>query len=207
MRRTIKSVVSRCVRCRRFNSKHVESAPAPLPIDRVRDANIFEITGVDLAGPLILKGRQNSWICLFSCVVYRAIHLELVTSLSTQTFLECFRHFISRRGRPSNRLNFVGANNAFKSLNWNCINGYCSARQIQWPFNPPSAPWWGGWWERLVGMLKGLLRRVLGKSCLDFEEMSTVLRDCESLLNSRPLTYISESADDLKVLTPSMFLH
>ncbi|XP_043466423.1 uncharacterized protein LOC122501193 [Leptopilina heterotoma] len=212
MRRTVKAVISKCITCKRFNAKNVETIPASLPIHRVRDANVFEITGVDFAGPVYLRGNQKGWICLFTCAVYRAIHLELVTSLSTQAFLCCFRRFISRRGRPTimysdNGLNFVGANNILKTINWDYINKYSSAKQIQWRFNPPSAPWWGGWWERLIGMLKNLLRRVLGKSCLTFEELLTVLCDCESVLNARPLTYMSESADDLKVLTPAMFLH
>jgi hypothetical protein len=58
-----------------------------LPEDRVRDASVFEVTGVDLAGPLFLKEGRNGWITMVTCAVYRAIHLELVTSLRTKGFL------------------------------------------------------------------------------------------------------------------------
>ena len=143
--------------------------------------------------------------------MYRAVHLELVSSLSTKAFLDSLRRFVSRRGRPSivysdNGSNFVGADNAFASLNWEVIANYSTVKRIDWRFNPPSAAWWGGWWERLVGMVKIILRKILGKACLDYEGMCTILCDCELTLNSRPLTYVSDDANDLKALTPSMFL-
>lgn len=103
--------------------------------------------------------------------------------------------------------NFEGADNAFEEIDWNVIEKYSNGRKIEWNFNPPTAAWWGGWWERLIGMLKNILRRVLGKASLSYEEMVTVLCDCESTLNSRPLTYVSDDPSDLKPLTPSMFLH
>ncbi|GFV91735.1 putative RNA-directed DNA polymerase from transposon X-element [Trichonephila clavipes] len=68
------------------------------------------------------------------------------------------------------------------------------------------AAWWGGWWERLVRVLKELLRRTLGNAILTTEELQTVLCDCESVINSRPLTYLSENSDDLVPLSPAMFL-
>ena len=55
--------------------------------------------------------------------------------------------------------------------------------------------------------MKILLRKVLGRACLSYEEMITVLCDCELTLNSRPLTYLSGESDDLKPLTPLMFIH
>ena len=212
MRKAVKNVISKCVICKKHTVRPMKTNPPPLPIRRVNDAAVFEVTGVDFAGPVFLRGLQKGGICLFTCAVYRAIHLELVTSLSTKEFISCLRRFIGRRGRPSimysdNGRNFVGADNYFKELNWEVIEKYSSATRIDWRFNPPSAAWWGGWWERLIGMLKTILRKVLGRSCLSYEEMSTVLCDCESVLNSRPLTYISEEPDDLKTLTPAMFLN
>lgn len=210
-RKTIRSVIEKCVTCKRFNTKPMQVDPAPLPLHRVKDAAVFEITGVDFAGPLFLREKQKAWICLYTCAVYRAVHLELVTSLSTLEFLSSFRRFIDRCGRPviiysDNGTNFVGANNLLKDLNWNTISQYSCAQRIEWRFNPPTAAWWGGWWERLIGMLKNILRKVLGKACLTYEEMCTVLCDCENTLNSRPLTYLSDETNDLKPLTPAMFL-
>ncbi|XP_076658275.1 uncharacterized protein LOC143362201 [Halictus rubicundus] len=121
-------------------------------------------------------------------------------------------NFIGRRNRPSviysdNGTNFVGANSAFEKLNWDIIAKNSSAKRIQWLFNPPTAAWWGGWWERLIGMVKVILRKVLRKSCLTYDQMYTVLVNCERTINSRPLTYVSDSPDDPKPLTPAMFLN
>ena len=182
-----------------------------LPVDRVRDVAIFEVIGIDLAGPLHLKDGSKAWICLFTCAIYKAVNLELLSSLSTICFLESFRGFIARRGRPfvvfvDNGTNFVGAESSLKKLNWEKIAEYSTAKRIVRNFNPPSAAWWGGWWERLVGLMKQFLRHILGRACLDYENMITVLCDCESILNSRPLTYISNDCNDLLPLTPNMFL-
>ncbi|CAG7815247.1 unnamed protein product, partial [Allacma fusca] len=187
------------------------AVPAPLPLDRVRDAEIFEVTGVDLAGPLYLKGGKKSWVVLFTCAVFRAVHLELVSTLSTEGFIQSLRRFVGRRGRPAviysdNGTNFVGTENLFRRVNWDTIEQYSSVRRIQWKFNPPTAAWWGGWWERLVRILKGHLRRVLGRASLYYEELVTILCDIESVVNSRPLTYVSEETDQFSPITPALFL-
>ncbi|GFT48824.1 integrase catalytic domain-containing protein [Trichonephila clavipes] len=158
-----------------------------------------------------LKENKKCWIVLFTCVIYRAVHLELITSLSTDSFILAFRRFIARRGRPTtiysdNEKNFVGTFNALNSIDWDKIQDFALKIKIQWKFSPPSAPWWGGFWERLVGMLKNVLRKVLGKASLNEEELNTLLCDAESIINSRPITYLSEDPKDLVALTPAMFL-
>ncbi|XP_036140495.1 uncharacterized protein LOC118644872 [Monomorium pharaonis] len=211
LRKTIKSVIANCMTCKRQRTKRMECETPPLPPHRVRDTTVFEITGIDFAGPLILRGGGKAWICIFTCAVYRAVHFELASTLSTQGFLECLRRFIARRGRPrvihsDNGTNFTGAANALSRLDWQRIAKHNSAVQIDWYFNPPAAPWWGGWWERLVGILKALLRKILGKASLSYESLNTILCDAEAIINTRPLTYMSEDPDDLKPLSPSMFL-
>lgn len=210
-RKTIRQVIRSCVKCKRFSARPLETVSIPLPEDRVRDAAIFEVCGVDLCGPLFLKKANKCWVVLFTCAIYRAIHLELVTSLSSDSFILAVRRFIARRGRPitiysDNGTNFVGTNNELKAIDWNKIEDFAIDKRIQWKFSPPSAPWWGGFWERLVGMLKNVLRKVLGRACCDEEELVTILCDAESLINSRPLTYLSEETTDLVALSPSMFL-
>ncbi|GFU21282.1 integrase catalytic domain-containing protein [Trichonephila clavipes] len=146
-RKAIKSILNECFVCARFKVKSLSSGPSPLPPDRVNDCAIFEVVGIDLAGPLFLKTGEKVWITLFTCAVYRALHLELVNALSSDAFLLALRRFIASRGRPriiycDNGTNFRGA---FNDL-------------------PPTAAWWGGWWERLVRIIKELLKRSLGKS-------------------------------------------
>ena len=103
-------------------------------------------------------------------------------------------------------VHFVGIDNAFGHLEWEKISKHCAIEQIDWRFNPPTATWWGIWWERLTRFLKQLLRKTLGKASLTYEELVSVMCDCESVINSRPLTYVSEDATDLAPIIPNMFL-
>ncbi|XP_055948250.1 uncharacterized protein LOC129981435 [Argiope bruennichi] len=96
-RKAVKHVVANCITCKRYSSKNIEViSPHPLPENRVKDAAVFQITGVDMAGPLFLKDKK-SWVLIFTCAVYRAVHFELVTAASTDVFLMAFRGFVSRR--------------------------------------------------------------------------------------------------------------
>ncbi|GBL62038.1 hypothetical protein AVEN_34308-1 [Araneus ventricosus] len=185
----------------------MSSEPTPLPPDRVTDYAPFEIVGIDFAGPLFLKNEGKVWIVLFTCAVYRTIHLELVNSLSSVAFLLALRRFIARRGRPrtiycDNGTNFRGASNDLSKLNWSKILKETRTPKIFWKFIPLTA----AWWERLVRTLKDLLKRNLGKSVLTSNELYTEICDCESIINCRPLTYVSENPEELIPLTPSMFL-
>ncbi|GFX15066.1 uncharacterized protein TNCV_4898331 [Trichonephila clavipes] len=106
--------------------KHLEVPFPPLPKDRTEVAAVFQVSGVDLAGPLLTKSKQKTWIVLFTCAVFRAVHLELITSLSTTDFIQAMRRFIARRGRISvmysdNGTNFTGLNNALRQLDWTTI--------------------------------------------------------------------------------------
>jgi len=208
----IKKNLRSCVICQRYTSKKMEAPRPPLPADRVNDAGAFEVTGIDLAGPLVLKTTAKVWIVLFTCGVYRGIHLELVESLSTEDFLLAFTRFCKRKTRPSvvytdNGSNFVGAVNLFGKIDWSAVEIRTQHFRIMWKFNPPAAPWWGGWWERLIRSVKDLLKRMLGFGKLGYVELETCLCEVEAVVNHRPLTFVTEDQEDLVALTPSMFLH
>ncbi len=210
-RRTIQTAIRRCVKCRRFRAQSVKVPEGSLPLDRTRMGPAFNVTGVDMAGPLHTKGKKKVYIAIFTCATYRAIHLELCSSLTTEVFIAALRRFVARRGRPStiysdNGLNFVGCSNALKKVDWKKITDFATVTQIRWKFNPPTAAWWGGFWERMIGVVKQLLRSVLGSARVTNEELSTLLCDVESVVNSRPLTYVSEQSDELTPLTPNHFI-
>ncbi|GFX77368.1 integrase catalytic domain-containing protein [Trichonephila clavipes] len=170
--------------------------PVALPSDRVKDAAVFEVVGVDLAGPLYVKRGDKVWI-VYTCAIYRALHLELVSSLSTDAFLLSFRRFVARRGRPriiysDNGTNFRGAYNELVDIDWTEVSRYAEIQRIKWKFMPPTAASWRGFWERLVRTVKELLRRTLGMAIFTEEELLTILCECEKVVNPRPLTYLSE---------------
>ncbi|UYV81487.1 hypothetical protein LAZ67_20001340 [Cordylochernes scorpioides] len=200
-RQLVRHVIHKCPRCRRFETKRVDVPEASLPQHRVRDVVVFEVTGIDLGGPLYLEDGQKVWFVIFTCGVYRAVHLELVTSLSTEALVGAVERFVARRGCPAviysdNGTNLVGLRNELYRVNF----------RVKWKLNPPAAPWWGGWIERIVGLTKKLLRRLLGKRVVNYEEMVKILENCERVINARQLTYIAKDNDDLVPLTPEMFL-
>ena len=85
------------------------------------------------------------------------------------------------------------------------VQRYFGGVGVDWRFNVPRAPWWGGVFERLVRSTKCCLRKILGQAKFSRDELFTALVEIEIVLNSRPLTYVS--ADDLdEPLTPSHLL-
>ncbi|XP_071042460.1 uncharacterized protein [Parasteatoda tepidariorum] len=122
---------------------------ALLPGERVRISAVFETTEVDLAGPLVLRNCDKVWIAIFTCAVHRAVHFELVSDISTQSFPLALRRFLSRQGRVKSIYSDNGTNNELKSIDWDVIIAHSDLRKISWHFNPPTAAWWGvggrGW--------------------------------------------------------------
>ncbi|GFY35493.1 integrase catalytic domain-containing protein [Trichonephila clavipes] len=205
-RKTIISAISNCIVCKRHSTRAKGTISVSLPEDRIKETSIFDVVGIDLAGLLILKGGTKAWFSLYTCAVFRASHLELLTSLSTNCFLLSLRRCIARRGRPQviysdNGTNFTGAINLLK-LYWKMIESEAVNRRITWKFNPPSACWWGGFWEHLIQSVKKILRRVLKNASLPYEEILSLLCKCKAIVNSRPLTYVLEDSDELQPITP-----
>ena len=102
-RNFVRKALHRCVICWRFNgTPFAPPLPPPLPSFRVSETPPFTYTGVDFAGLLYIRGFERSkvWICLFTCCVVRAIHLEIVSELTAQAFIRCFKRFTARKGLP-----------------------------------------------------------------------------------------------------------
>ena len=105
-----------------------------------------------------------------------------------------------------NGTNFVGLVNLFSNVNWKTVEDSASIKVIKWIFNPPSAAWWGRWWERLIQTVKSLLKRMFGNARLNYDQLRTCLSHVENIINERPLTLVSEDPSDLIPLTLAMFL-
>ncbi|XP_064470123.1 uncharacterized protein LOC135384870 [Ornithodoros turicata] len=220
-RQIVKSIIHDCTVCVRFRATRITAPTAPLPDVRTNPTHPFETTGVDFAGPLYIKASKGyessskSYILLFTCATTRSIHLELVTDTTAKAFLMAFRRFISRRGTPSiiysdNALAFKKASRDIQDL-WRIMRStesqdFMSARRINWRFIVERAAWWGGMWERLIRTVKSCLRRILGRQCLTFEEMETLLHEVEAVVNSRPLTFLHSTPDEPAALTPAHLL-
>lgn len=200
-----KRVKRNCVRCQILEAKACEEPMAPVMADRLRQAHPFSTVGLDYAGPLYCLDcpGKKLYILLFTCAVIRAVHLELVESMSVPDFLMGFRKFVARRGRPK-----IIISDNFKSFP-------CAAAELskiygfdapEWKFTCPRAPWWGGFFEIMVKSVKRALKRTLGLTSVTRAEMETVLTEAEACVNSRPLTFVGDDLDSSPPLTPFHFL-
>ncbi|GFW35768.1 integrase catalytic domain-containing protein [Trichonephila clavipes] len=223
-RNLARKTVHTCVVC--FKCKPIPSSQimGNLPYESVNMASPFCITGLDLGGPYFVtykhqrKGVLNKiYVCVCICFVTRAIHLEILSDLTSDAIIATLKRFMSRRGKCSkiftdNATNFVGANSQlkvfYKTLNFPDQNlvAYFTEEGIEWNFIPPRAPHMGGLWEAGIKSVKYHLKRALGRSRLTYEEFETVIIQVEGILNSRPLTPISNDFDNFEVLTPAHFL-
>lgn len=214
-RQQVRQILRRCVICQKLNSKPYYQDISPLPPDRVKEALPFEVTGVDFLGPIYLQNSTKIYVVLFTCAVIRAVHLEIVMNLTTTEFLMAFRRFISRRGickiiYSDNAKTFKRAEKDLEQI-WSLIKNpevqnYFSDKRIKWKFIVERAAWWGGFYERLVRSVKTCLKKILGKSSLEYKEFETTLQEVEAILNSRPLTFISSDANEPSPLCPAHFL-
>ena len=216
-RSLVKSFIHKCITCRRFDGMPLHATPAPpLPEFRVNEAPPFSNSAVDFAGPLYVRSQRVSegnkiWICLFTCCVTRAVHLELVLDLSAVTFIRCLKRFAARRGLPrrivsDNAKTFKATAKAIDSMLKNQdVQNYLSNVGVEWVFNLEKAPWWGGIFERLIKSTKRCLRKLVGQAKFSYDEMHTAIVEIEAIINSRPLSYVG-SDDTEEPLTPSHLL-
>ncbi|EYC40108.1 hypothetical protein Y032_0629g850 [Ancylostoma ceylanicum] len=171
----------------------------PLPLDRVIVAKPFKNTGCDFMGPFTSKTQDKMYVCLYTCLTTRAVHLEVVENLSTAAFLTSFIRFISRRGvsntmRSDCGTNFKNGEQIIDAMfrkdddSGASVMTYCAKERIKWIFNPPASSWMGGVWERLVGSVKKALNKSIGRRKLTFADMCTVITRIEAIFNTRPLT-------------------
>lgn len=220
-----KSVVDQCILCSRAKPKLLEQVMGNLPKERISANRCFLTTGVDYAGPITIhfNGRGNRktkvYICVFVCFSTKAVHLEASTDLSTAAFIRCLKRFIARRGIPQkifsdNATNFKATKNQLTELvalmesddHKKQVAKYCWDHQIDWKFIPPRSPHFGGLWESAVKSAKHLLTRVLHNHHLVYDELVTALAEIEAILNSRPLSPLSNDPNDLQPLTAGHFL-
>lgn len=220
LRTLIRTVISRCVRCVKVSATNPQPVMADLPRARISECRPFSRCGIDFAGPFRMKEQRlrkareyKCYIAVFVCFVVKAVHIEVVSDLSTPAFLAALDRFVARRGLPVDiysdcGTNFVGANAQLRRLlnDPNVRDQLITSVHCRWHFNPPSAPHFGGLWEAAVRSAKNLLKRVMGEHLFTWEEFTTLVYRVESILNSRPLTPASTDPSDLECITPGHFL-
>lgn len=200
LRAIIDKVVKQCQRCKILKAKPQSPRMAPLPAQRLTThIRPFSYVGVDYLGPLeVVVGRRKEkrYVAVFTCLVVRAVHLEVAFELSTSSCVMAIRRFVRKRGSPveifsDNGTNFLGASrilaDQIRKINIDCADTFTDAK-TKWTFNPPGAPHMGGVWERMVRSVKEGMRALDDERKLNDEILQTVLAETESFINSRPLT-------------------
>lgn len=222
--KAIKSRTYRCVQCRIQRAQPRIPLMGDIPRFRFERHRAFLQVGADYAGPLLIRASNRrkaaidkAYFCVFICMTTRAMHLELVSSLATDSFLAALDRFVGRRGLPQcihsdNGTNFIGASkmlrefHAFVTTNKDRWVEHLAPMGVEWRFIPPRAPHFGGLWEAGVKSVKSLLTSIVGKQPLTFEELTTVLVRIEGTLNSRPLCPMRDDAESFEYLSPGHFL-
>ena len=216
----IKGVLRRCFFCQIRRAIRAYPYMADLPSSRVAyNQPPFTNCGVDVFGHVFVKqGRKRlkRWGVIFTCLTVRCIHLEIVETAETDSFINALRRFTNRRGCPETIYSDCGSNlqgtanelDEFKSnLNRTKITQTATEMNIKWDFNPPAAPHMGGAWERLIRSVKQVMAGLMNDRVLTDPQLNTLFTEVENIVNSRPLTHLSDNIEDLQALTPNHILY
>jgi len=226
IRYLVRAVIHQCLTCYRFKAQATQQLRGELPSTRIQPSRPFLSTGGDYAGPISLrlgpprrKTIKKRYIAIFVCFVTKAVHIEVVTSLSTEAFLAALGRFIARRGKPrticsDNGTNFQGAANelhaVYKMLQSTSqmatVQDFLATEGCEWKFIPQHGPHFGGLWEAAVKSMKYHLRRTLGSQVATYEELCTLLFEIETCLNFRSLCALSDDPFNPTYLYPGHFL-
>lgn len=204
-RSQVQKVLRNCLQCRKYGGgAYKMPLMPPLPAERVRYSSPFTFTGIDYFGPLKVNegSTEKRWICLFTCLAVRAIHMEVVKDLSAEECVMAIRRFVAVRGLPQ----VIVSDNAtqFKLTSEVLTSNYCITNCISWRFIPELAPWFGGFYERLIGLVKNCLKRTLDKHLINQTQLVTIIKEVEAVINTRPLTTVGQELE--QVLSPADFL-
>ena len=227
-RRMVQNVIKQCKICQRYdNGPYVYPSAPPYPTKRITESKPFGSIGLDYFGPFNVKqlnpqltdSNPKTWICIFTCLNTRAISLELITDMTSYQFLLAFKRFISRFGSPTYITSDIAL--TFK-LSSNCLNeiykplpylprsdiflNYISNERITWNFIPELSPWMGGHYERLIGICKKAIKKTVGRNLFNSYSITNVNQGNRSIVNSRPLTYVSSELSEKYTLSPSDLL-
>lgn len=220
-REAVKECDSECPMCKLKRRKLATQKMAPLPTARVCIVQrCFGSCGIDFAGPFVTKITRRvtakRYLCLFTCCSTRAVHLEMTYSMDTAAFLNAFTRMVARRGKPEyvvsdNGTNLTAGEKELRALveklDQDEICEQAARQGIDWTFNPPHGPHFGGVFESLIKSSKRAMYATLSQGGITDEELLTAIVEVEGLLNSRPLTYSSSDPKDEEPLTPNHFLY
>ncbi|XP_073720576.1 uncharacterized protein [Misgurnus anguillicaudatus] len=222
-KRFVTNLLNKCTTCRRLRGNVQQQKMADIPADRLIQTPPFTHVGVDIFGPWNISIRRTRggvlenkrWAVMFTCLVTQAVHIEVVESLSTSSFINALRRFLAIRGptklfRSDCGTNFVGACKELQISSEDPeLQSYLKNETCTWKFNPPHSSHMGGVWERMIGVarriLDGMLLKVHSPN-LTHEVLVTLMAEVTAIMNGRPLVPVSSDPQQPDLLTPSALL-
>ena len=194
---------------------------SPLPVERLKPAPVWHNTGIDLFGPFFVKGEVNkrsvgkAYGTIFTCLLTRAVYVDVACDYSTDAFLLVFRRFVSLRGYPSKIFSDVGSQlvsaskelqEMFNDFDWTRIQKECASQGLEWKFSPPEAPWYNGCCEALIRSVKKCIYHAIGNQKVSFPELQTTFFECANIVNERPIGTTASSIEDGSYICPNDIL-
>ena len=225
-KRSISSVIHKCVTCRKLRGRTEQQIMADLPAKRLQSDPPFSFVRLDVFGLWDVTtcrtkgGQANSkrWAVLFTCMSTRAIHIEVIETLSSSSFINALRRFFAIRG-PAKQLrsdcgtNFIGASKELKldppKPGETSVEDYLHKQRCSWVFNAPHSSHMGGTWERMIGISRRILDSMLlqaGNPTLTHEVLTTLMAEVTAIVIARPLVPVSSDPEAPLILTPSTLL-
>jgi len=225
-KRLISSMIRKCVKCLKLRGKLETQKMSDLPEGPLDPAPPFSYVGVDVFGPWKVVARRTRggeahnkrWAVIFTCLAIRAIHIEMIEDMSSCSFINALRRFISIRGsvkefRSDRGTNFVGSMHDLKvdtvNVEDTSVQEFLFDRGTVWKFNPPHSSHMGGVWERMIGITRKILVSMMSDistNTLTHEVLITFFAEVCGIVNARPLVPVSSDPENPLVLSPSMLL-
>ena len=194
-RSEIARVLKRCVNCRYQIGGAYKLPPSlPLPDFRLNRVKPFSTVGIDFTGHLMVKNgnkTEKCYVCLFTCSTTRNVNLEIVDDMTTDQFLLAFRRHCAIYGTPSLIL---------------CDNAK-TFQKVQMRHIPAKSPHWGGMYERLIGVVRMSIKKVLRHALISLSELQTLIKEVQAVVNDRPITFVYHDVNDPEPLTLSKLMY
>ena len=219
--RTIRRIVKTCYRCRRASGPPFRWPESPdLPEERVDPATPYNTIGCDLTGHFLVRTQQGTekvYVALFSDTATRHINLEVLDNMETTSFLSALRRHSATHGTPtkiiSDRATYFVKSSAILGEKLgeefcNAVAKNLSRQGIFWQFNPAASPHMGGHFERLIGLVKSIMKRTIGRSLMEKTEFVTLTKEAACVANSRILGIDNPSSHrDRLPITPNHLVY
>ena len=219
--RLAKSIRYKCVTCKKLDKRMEEQIMGALPDQRLKPAPAWTYTSLDYFGPFWIRGEVNkrsrgkAYGVIFTCLLTRAVHLDLAADYSTPGFLQVFSRFTALRGYPSVIFSDPGSQlqgssrelrAVIQDIGRDTLQARGASHGLTWKFSAPDAPWQNGCSESLIRSVKRALQCVIGEQVLMFPELQTVLFETANLLNERPVGRHPKDLEDDTYLCPNDLL-